>query len=205
MEPAYSATDDQTGSIYADGNMDHAIQKPYPEAGLSSNDASAANVSNNDVITANDTKTATNDMIQISNLNRGWRRVVRNFTPSWFAVNMGTGIVSALLHNLPYPALWLIYISYIFFCLNILLFNTFLVVSILRYTLWPEIWSAMIQHPQQSLFVGTMPMGLATIVNMIVFVCVPAWGGGTWKLAWGLWWVDVVFSVATCFYLPFIM
>jgi len=34
----------------------------------------------------------------------------------------------------------------------------------------------MIRHPAQSLFVGTFPMGLATIVNMVVFVCVPAWG-----------------------------
>jgi hypothetical protein len=34
----------------------------------------------------------------------------------------------------------------------------------------------MIRHPAQSLFIGTFPMGLATIINMIVFVCVPAWG-----------------------------
>ncbi|KAK5082626.1 Plasma membrane sulfite pump involved in sulfite metabolism, partial [Lithohypha guttulata] len=32
----------------------------------------------------------------------GWRKVVLNFTPSWFSVIMGTGIVSILLHNLPY-------------------------------------------------------------------------------------------------------
>jgi hypothetical protein len=34
----------------------------------------------------------------------------------------------------------------------------------------------MIRHPTQSLFLGTFPMGLATIINMVVFVCVPAWG-----------------------------
>ncbi|GAB1195890.1 hypothetical protein APSETT444_005155 [Aspergillus pseudonomiae] len=34
----------------------------------------------------------------------GWRKVVRNFTPSWFSVNMGTGIVSILLNTLPYNA-----------------------------------------------------------------------------------------------------
>jgi hypothetical protein len=33
---------------------------------------------------------------------RGWRHIIRNFTPSWFSVNMGTGITSILLHNLPY-------------------------------------------------------------------------------------------------------
>ena len=48
-------------------------------------------------------------------------------------------------------------------------------------------------------------MGLATIVNMIVFVCVPAWGNGAATLAWTLWWIDVVLSVACCMYLPFVI
>ena len=60
-----------------------------------------------------------------------------------------------------------------------LLFTAFLLMSILRYTLYPEIWLAMVKHPAQSLFLGTFPMGLATIINMIVFVCVPAWGPWT--------------------------
>ncbi|WPH02542.1 Hypothetical protein R9X50_00540700 [Acrodontium crateriforme] len=137
--------------------------------------------------------------------NSGWRYAVRNFTPSWFAVNMGTGITSILLHNLPYNGRWLQYISYVLFALNVLLFLSFLSISIVRYTLWPKIWTLMIRHPAQSLFLGTFPMGLATIINMIVFVCVPAWGGNTWKLAWGLWWIDAVISVATCWYLPFIV
>uniref|UniRef100_A0A0D2XC58 Malic acid transport protein n=1 Tax=Fusarium oxysporum (strain Fo5176) TaxID=660025 RepID=A0A0D2XC58_FUSOF len=37
---------------------------------------------------------------------RGWRRIVVNFTPSWFTVTMGTGITSVLLHNLPYHGRW---------------------------------------------------------------------------------------------------
>lgn len=89
---------------------------------------------------------------------------------------MGTGIVSILLHNLPYNGTWLYWISVIMFALNVLLFSLFLLISILHYTIYPEIWSAMIRHPAQSLFIGTFPMGLATIINMVVFVCVPAWG-----------------------------
>lgn len=90
---------------------------------------------------------------------------------------MGTGIVSILLHNLPYNGAWLKYISVIIFVFNIFLFCTFLAISLARYILYPQIWTAMIRHPAQSLFLGTFPMGLATIINMIVFVCVPAWGG----------------------------
>jgi hypothetical protein len=34
----------------------------------------------------------------------------------------------------------------------------------------------MMQHPTQSLFLAAFPMGFATIVDMVVFVCVPAFG-----------------------------
>ena len=136
---------------------------------------------------------------------KGWRSVVRNFTPSWFSVNMGTGITSILLHNLPYNGRWLQYISYILFALNVLLFVIFLTISALRYCLYPKIWISMVRHPAQCLFLGTFPMGLATIINMIVFVCVPQWGGSWWKVAWALWWIDAAVSVACCFYLPFVV
>lgn len=85
---------------------------------------------------------------------RGWRRIVLNFTPSWFSVNMGTGIVSILLYNLPYNARWIYWLSVIIFALNVVLFVLFLFISILRYTLFPGVWSCMINHPVQSLFVG---------------------------------------------------
>ncbi|PSR77991.1 voltage-dependent anion channel-domain-containing protein [Coniella lustricola] len=93
----------------------------------------------------------------------GWRRIVRNFTPSWFAVNMGTGIVSILLlRGLPYTTLAFSYLAYAFFALNVALFLVFLALSIARYSLYPEIWVAMVNHPGQSLFLGTFPMGLAS-------------------------------------------
>ncbi|KAF9639206.1 hypothetical protein BFW01_g10103 [Lasiodiplodia theobromae] len=133
----------------------------------------------------------------------GWRRIVRNFTPSWFSVNMGTGIVSILLHNLPYNGAWLYWLSVSLFATNVLLFTLFLAISTLRYTLYPRIWTAMINHPAQSLFLGTFPMGLATIINMTVYVCVPAWGPSFARLAWALWWLDAALSLATCTFLPF--
>lgn len=95
---------------------------------------------------------------------------------------MGTGIVSILLHNLPYNGVWLSWISILLFGLNVVLFCLFLLLSILRYTLYPQIWVAMLHHPVQSLFLGTFPMGLATIVNMVTFVCVPAWGAPAIRL-----------------------
>lgn len=154
---------------------------------------------------------------------QGWRRVVRNFTPSfvpnvsscqsnanltptrWFSVTMGTGIVSILLHNLPYNGVWLYWISVMIFALNVLLFSMGCIMSILRYTLYPEIFRVMVTHPVQSMFIGTFPMGLATIVNMFVFVCVPVWGEWARYFAWGLWIFDAVISVTTALSLPFVL
>ncbi|KAI0022827.1 putative C4-dicarboxylate transporter/malic acid transport protein [Xylariomycetidae sp. FL0641] len=132
---------------------------------------------------------------------RGWRRVVRNFTPSWFAVNMGTGIVSILFHSLPYTEYWLSYIAWGFFGLNVILFCIFLILSILRYILYPQIWIVMIKHPAQSLFLGCFPMA---IINMMVLACKP-WGDWVIWWAWGLWWLDVAISLATCLLVPFIV
>ncbi|KAL2812149.1 voltage-dependent anion channel [Aspergillus granulosus] len=135
----------------------------------------------------------------------GWRRVVRNFPPSWFSINMGTGIVSTLLYTLPYNWTWLYWISVVIFALNVLLFIIVCVISILRYTLYPEIFRAMITHPTQSMFIGTLPMGFATIVNMLCFVCVPAWGPWARDFTWAMWITDAVISMTTALALPFLL
>ena len=120
---------------------------------------------------------------------------------------MGTGIVSLLLRALPFPthASTLHTLSVIIFVLNIFLFALIFTISALRYILYPATWGLMIRHPVQSLFLGTAPMGFATIVNMFVLVCVPWWGGASMNVAWAMWWVDVAASVACCFGLPFMM
>src|ERR1700760_5035247 len=100
---------------------------------------------------------------------------------------MSTGVTSILFHQVPYHAHWLNIISYIFFVLNIVLFLLFTFVSCLRYILYPRIFVAVLHHPHQSLFLATMPIGLATLINMIVLVCVPAWGRGLSIFAWVLW------------------
>ncbi|CAK7218499.1 Plasma membrane sulfite pump involved in sulfite metabolism [Sporothrix curviconia] len=122
---------------------------------------------------------------KLSKEDRGWRKMVRNFTPSWFSVSMGTGVVSILLHNLPYNSLGTWYISVVVFCLNIFLFLSFTAISMTRYILYPEIWGVMIKHPSQSLFLGCIPMALGTIVKMMIFVCSP-WGNAFIYFTWAL-------------------
>jgi tellurite resistance protein TehA-like permease len=117
---------------------------------------------------------------------------------------MGTGMISILLYNLPYNGAWLYWISVVIFVLDIALFILFTSISAARYICYPEIWKAMMRHPTESLFLGTFPMGLGIIIEMIINVCVPAWGQWAATLAWTLWWIEAVISVAICLYLPFL-
>ncbi|KAF2402110.1 C4-dicarboxylate transporter/malic acid transport protein [Trichodelitschia bisporula] len=144
-------------------------------------------------------------LMPLAKYDAGWRRVVRNFTPSWFSVIMGTGIVGVLLHNMPYGAHELYYPSIVFFALNALLFGLALGISILRYTLYPECWGVMVRDPVNSLFLGTVPMGLATLIQMWTLVCVPAWGPWAVTFVWGVWIIDAVVAVAVAVMLPFLL
>lgn len=130
------------------------------------------------------------------------RRKILHFTPSWYLLTMGTGITSILLHQLPFQFRGLGIISIAIYIANIILFITITVFTIVRYILYPETWTLMLRHSTQSLFLGAAPMGLATIVNMTVFVAVPAFGQWAITLAWVLWWIDVVLSVLICFGIP---
>lgn len=118
---------------------------------------------------------------------------------------MGTGIVSMLLFNLPYNGIWLYWISVGVFGLNVFLFLLASTVTALRYSLYPELWGLMIREPIQSMFIGTFPMGLATIINMIIYVCGPAWGSWVITVAWGLWIFDAIVAALCALCLPFLL
>jgi tellurite resistance protein TehA-like permease len=136
---------------------------------------------------------------------QGWRRVVRNFSPSWFSVTMGTGICSLLLVTIPWKADWLYWLSVAYFILNAMLFTLASLISLLRYTLYPEIWTVMIRDPTMSLFLGTVPMGFATLVESWIFLCCPYWGYWSVWVAWIAWMLDVVLATSVTLSLPFLL
>lgn len=75
----------------------------------------------------------------VSRYDKGWRRIVTNFSPSWFSVTMGTGAVSTILITIPWKADWTYYLSIVFFVLNVFLFSAAFFISVLRYMIWPEV------------------------------------------------------------------
>ncbi|KAI0759060.1 voltage-dependent anion channel [Fomes fomentarius] len=140
---------------------------------------------------------------------KSWRERIRHFTWAWHAVIMGTGVVSTLLHKFPYhnDSLALKIVALIIFLLNLSLFVFVCTSTMLRYALYPEIWSLMIAHPAQSLFIGCFPMGAATLINAALNVY-QDWGfGGSaflWTL-WGLWWLDAAVSFLIIFGMLYVM
>lgn len=135
----------------------------------------------------------------------GWRRVVRNFSPSWFSVTMGTGVVSLLLIAIPFKADWLYWLSVIFFGLNAILFSLAFIVSVLRYTLYPEIWGVMIADSTNSLFLATIPISFATLVESWILLCCPYWGYWSVSFAWICWMIDSIVAAAITVSLPFLL
>lgn len=109
---------------------------------------------------------------------------------------MGTGVVSLLFAAIPFKAQWLYWLAVIFLGLNAILFSCAFAVSLLRYTLYPEIWSVMIADSTNSLFLGTIPMGFATLISAWCTLCIPYWGPWATTFAWVCWIIDSIVSVA---------
>ncbi|KAG9002512.1 Plasma membrane sulfite pump involved in sulfite metabolism, partial [Tulasnella sp. 427] len=128
-----------------------------------------------------------------------------HFTPSWFAVSMGVGVHISLFHNFPFNGghqLALDVIATIFLVFNVVLFIAMVAMTIARYSMFPQIWGLMIHHPVQSLFLGCIPMALATIINGLVIEVYQRWhlGGSALLYAtWGIWWFDVALSLLSNF------
>ena len=60
----------------------------------------------------------------------------------------------------------------------------------------------MLRHPVQSLYLGAMPMGFATMISAAVGVIYQSlgWGGVRFLYTlWGLWWVTIVVSIVVFF------
>ncbi|KAH9931135.1 voltage-dependent anion channel [Epithele typhae] len=140
---------------------------------------------------------------------KSWRERIRHFTWAWHAVIMGTGAVSALIHNFPYhnDSLALKVASLIVFLLNLILFVFVCTCTVLRYIMFPEVWGMMIKHPHQSLFIGCFPMGAATLINSALNLN-QDWGFGgrylLWTL-WGFWWLDSLVSAMCAFGMLYVM
>ncbi|WP_062390424.1 TDT family transporter [Pseudomonas abietaniphila] len=133
------------------------------------------------------------------------REVIRQFTPNWFAATMGTGILSAVLPQLPVHLPGMLRLAEALWMLNIVLFLSFSVLYAARWVMFFDEARRVFGHSTVSMFFGTIPMGMATIINGLLTFGVSRWGQGVLPVAEALWWLDVAMSLACGVLIPFMM
>ncbi|MFJ4497190.1 TDT family transporter [Pseudomonas atacamensis] len=133
------------------------------------------------------------------------REVIRQFTPNWFAATMGTGVLALALAQLPLAIPGLRAVAEGLWLFNILLFSLFTAAYAARWILFFDEARRIFGHSTVSMFFGTIPMGLATIINGFLLFGLPRWGDGVIQLAEVLWWIDVAMSLACGVLIPYMM
>jgi C4-dicarboxylate transporter/malic acid transport protein len=131
--------------------------------------------------------------------------VVREFAPNWFTVTMGTGAVALALNQFPLPIPGAYEMAGGFWFLDIGLFVLFSVFYAARWIFFFEGARQVFRHPVASMFLGAIPMGLATIINGLLVFGPPLWGKAALRIAHALWWVDAAMSVGCGLLVPFLM
>ncbi|MCP3752201.1 TDT family transporter [Pseudomonas sp. SBB6] len=131
------------------------------------------------------------------------REVIRQFTPNWFAATMGTGVLALALVQVDVPglrglaeSLWLLTIG---------LFVLFTLLYTARWVLFFDEARRIFAHSTVSMFFGTIPMGLATILNGCLVFGINRWGEGILPWVEVLWWFDVGLALLCGVAIPYLM
>ncbi|APH57328.1 C4-dicarboxylate transport protein [Granulibacter bethesdensis] len=133
------------------------------------------------------------------------REIIRQFTPNWFAATMGTGILALTLPQVPGIGPALKPIGEALWFLNIALFMLFTLLYAARWALFGHEARRIFGHNTVSMFIGTIPMGLATIINGCVAFGMDRFGPGIIPVAEMMWWIDVAMSLACGVAIPYLM
>ena len=131
--------------------------------------------------------------------------MVRQFTPNWFAATMGTGVLALALPQLPGigPALHPIGEGLWWF--DVGLFILFSGLYAARWVLFGHEARRIFGHSVVSMFIGTIPMGLATLLNGALAFATPRFGVGVIPFVEGLWGLDVAMALGCGVVIPYLM
>ena len=133
------------------------------------------------------------------------RDVIRQFTPNWFTMTMGTGVVALILPEFPFAQEILWQVATALWQFNTLLFIVFSLVYALRWLIYPQEAKQIFSHPSMALFLGAIPMGLATVLNGFLKYGVALYGDIAIQIAQVLWLIDAVLAVGIGVLVPFCM
>jgi C4-dicarboxylate transporter/malic acid transport protein len=133
------------------------------------------------------------------------REIVRQFTPNWFAANMGTGILALTLAQFPVHIPGLKAVAEGLWLFNMGLFGLFSLLYAARWLFFFEGARRIFGHSVVSMFFGCIPMGLATIINGFLVFGLPRWGDIAMEIAAVLWYVDAVLAFVCGVSIPYFM
>lgn len=140
------------------------------------------------------------------NSRKNFKEIVRNFTPNWFTMNMGTGILFLSLQA-SFPATfpgqdWLTRGLWWFDMGLYVLFSGLLVT---RFIWFSDSLGRLLNHPVQSMFLGAIPMGLVPILDGWILFGPQMVGHSAIALAQVLWWIDALLAVLIGWMVPYFM
>ncbi len=137
---------------------------------------------------------------------KNFSEVIRNFTPNWFTLNMGTGIAFLTLHNINANIFYdQMQFGIIFWIIDIIFFLLFSSFLIARAIFYPKTTKLLLSHPIQSMFLGAIPMALVPILEGFAIFGPSIIGHKALYIALYLWWIDVVLAVGVGWLLPYLM
>jgi len=132
--------------------------------------------------------------------------VIRNFTPNWFTLNMGTGIAFLTLHNINANLFEAqLFVGELLWMIDIFFFLLFSLLFLARVILYPETMRLMFKHPVQSMFLGAIPMALIPILEGFAIFGQNLLGDMALNIALYLWWIDVILAISVGWLLPYLM
>lgn len=131
--------------------------------------------------------------------------MIRQFTPNWFAATMGTGVLALALAAVPGGGPVLHAAGEALWWLDIALFLLFSGLYAARWILFTHEARRIFGHSVVSMFIGTIPMGLATILNGALSFGVARFGPGIVPAVAALWWIDVVIAIGCGVLIPYLM
>ncbi len=131
--------------------------------------------------------------------------LIRHFTPNWFTVTMGTGVVALILAEFGIFSSLFWQLGAGLWLFNTVLFIFFCVLYGLRWVLFPQEAKQIFSHPTMSLFLGALPMALATIINGCLKFGVEFNADIFIQVAQALWYVDVLLAVGIAWAVPICM
>jgi C4-dicarboxylate transporter/malic acid transport protein len=118
---------------------------------------------------------------------------------------MGPGVVALALNQFPAAIPGLHEIGAVLWQINIVLFAICTSLYAARWIFYPEGAAKIFSHPVMPMFLGAIPMGLATIINGFLAFGIARYGAVAVGIAQVLWWVDAALAAGIGLLVPYMM